>query len=273
MEFRQHIEAIFQSANIPSDIASLLLTDACMDMYRQAMVHPSVDARTNYELLEFLGDSVVNNCIVYYMSRRCAKIAAARGTDIAVKVLARLKINLTSKRQLAQLATMLRFLPYIQAEPAFKEANETKLCEDTFEAFFGALALCADGAAGVGAGYACAYAIIKTLFDHLEVDVSYESLFDARTRLKEVFDVHRHMGHVVFKTEMMDGMVVARAFLESPGTERVLLGTGTAPAKNDAVAHASEQALHNLKFVYNISRDVPESYRNLQMLVAPPSQT
>lgn len=262
--FKSRVADILKLASVPPELHAHFMEKPQLDLLGQALTHPSADIVHNYELLEFLGDATVNTAIVYYMARRFDNIAHTRSVSVAVKVLARLKINMTSKRSLAQLANMLALFPFVSAEAAFKENHATKLAEDTFEAFAGAMTLIADNFVAVGAGYACVYRLVEALFGRIDIDLSYESLFDARTRLKEIGDVHRELGAIVIKTTPSGHGMVARAYLKPHGTEpRVLLGEGEALGKGDAIQTASAQAIHTLRFTYGVYREPAQDYMDL----------
>lgn len=93
----------------------------------------------NYELLEFLGDSVLNSVITWYLY----EIFKEDGSE---HIMTRLKIRLIKREQLAKFACWLGFQKYILIS-SYLESLESKgqgrhnpaLQEDVFEAFLGAI--------------------------------------------------------------------------------------------------------------------------------------
>lgn len=94
VRFAEFVRGILNRATLKPQTLQILLTEESLRTYGVAFTHISADPENNYEYLEFLGDSILNTAIVWYMSRRFSDLQGPR----AVKYLARLKINLTSKK-------------------------------------------------------------------------------------------------------------------------------------------------------------------------------
>jgi len=104
------------------------------NLFSQIFTHPSI-SEENYEYYEFLGDLVVNKSIGQYLTRRFPQLRCPQG----VRVLTRLKINLVSKKVLAEFAESLGFWDYISATQEYRMTKKKPMLEDCFEAFMGAL--------------------------------------------------------------------------------------------------------------------------------------
>ena len=89
INFENMLRNILKKGKLKKDYIDLIIKNG-MPLYSQAFTHPTADENNNYEPLEFLGDSIVNCVIVWYLSRRFPQLNCQDG----VKILARL--NFTS---------------------------------------------------------------------------------------------------------------------------------------------------------------------------------
>lgn len=271
-QFKNMLRTILKRGALADGMIDQLLDDEGIKMYSTAFTHPTADTQNNYEYMEFLGDSMVNTAIVWYISRRFRHLQGVNG----VKVLARLKINLVSKKSFADCAKKLNIWDYISCSDTTRKTIKKKVLEDVFEAFFGATTLLMDSKVCMSSGYAVVYAIIESLFDEMHISLKYEDLFDARTRIKEIFDCNRHLGELVYTTdkEMVapvpnSGGITSAVFTtrvslvpHGPTPRPVFLGKGTGNTKVDSVQVASEAGIHVLKTM-GIQTIVKPEYLNL----------
>jgi ribonuclease III len=126
-----------------------------LDVYRKAMVHRSYCTRKNEnfingntqcpdgclplqeesnERLEFLGDAVINLVVAKYLFERYP--------DENEGFLTKLRTKLVNGTMLAQLCRLLNITPYIMISKQIEEGGgrcNTKVLEDVFEAFVGAM--------------------------------------------------------------------------------------------------------------------------------------
>jgi dsRNA-specific ribonuclease len=260
-----------------------LLTDAdSMELYGKAFTAPSADAKNNYEFLEILGDATLNNSIVYYVSRRFPQLNCPEG----VKVVARLKINLVSKETFFNIAKDLGFFPFISATEENKGTKMKGLCEDSFEAFFGATVTLLDRKIRMGVGYAIAYTIIASILDEVDISLKYEDLFDAKTRLKELADWNKQFFPITVERrhtkggQWVHGPVPSLKYVEiqtdesgykTYAAQRAIpdyqgnlvhyetIGQGSGAKKATAEQAAAQNALINLKRM-GIEKPTPETY-------------
>jgi dsRNA-specific ribonuclease len=169
----------------------ILINRDNMKVYQSVFTHMSVDELQNYEFYEILGDVTLNKAIVWYLKDRFPKLQNAAG----VKIIARLRINLVSKKHFGYLAEKLGFLEFIRADADIKSQKQTSLLEDVFEAFFGATEFLLDTILGNGSGYGICFRIVKAILDQEFISLRYEDLYDPITRLKETFDYYRSNGN------------------------------------------------------------------------------
>ena len=247
--FKNLIVTILKRGQVSPEIIRVLTDDESMKLYSVAFTHVSMDIENNYEYLEFLGDSVVNTAIVWYISRRFKHLSGSKG----VKILARLKINLVSKKNFAACGQRLNLWDYISCSDTIRATCKRKVLEDVFEAFFGATTYLMDNKVYYCSGYAIVYSILSNIFDELELSLKYEDLFDARTRIKELFDANKAIGTLVYDVDKdpQTNIFTIQAFLvkmqHGPNPTRIFLGQGSANSKADATQVASQYAINMLR--------------------------
>jgi dsRNA-specific ribonuclease len=133
-KFTKFIQNLLARSNLKRKYIEKLTEPESLQLYSDAFTHISIDPDRNYEYLEILGDVTCNKSIVWYIKERFPQLQNSDG----VKVIARLRINLVSKKNFACLAEKLGFIDYISCETEIKEQKGKSLLEDVFEAFFGA---------------------------------------------------------------------------------------------------------------------------------------
>jgi dsRNA-specific ribonuclease len=255
VEFKDLIRKVLQKGKIKSKYIDELLSDSNMRIYSVIFTDKTADPLNNYEYYETLGDSTANNCIVWYLSRRFPQIFGAK----CVKILARLKINYVSKNTFSSIAQTLNFWKFIAASETERSTKMKPLLENVFEGFFGATQLILDNRFGIGTGYAICYNIIKNIYDDIPISLRYEDLFDAKTRLKELFDsdkIKSTIGPLVYENvrtpENMNETVI-----KAGGN---IIGKGVSALKTNAEQIASDSALKHLASK-GIFKSVPEEYK------------
>jgi dsRNA-specific ribonuclease len=266
-EFRSFIANLIVPCGLDSLQREILLDAASLELYTKAFTHVSYDAYNHYEVYEQLGDITVNKFLVWYFHHRLAHHGALFHSTLGVKIVARLRIKYGSKQQLSDLAERLGFWPYIRITESVSQGKRLSILEDVFEAFIGVTEFLIDSRLMVGLGYIVCYRILQSLFDPMTIDISYEQLFDAKTRLKELFDVYRdQLGSLQYEYEKQNttGHAWVQITRIPPGTqEKVLICTAT-HAINKALAEqqASEDALKILSR-QGYTRDIPLEYRQM----------
>lgn len=164
-----------------------------LTLLRQAFIHKS-RGKTNYELLEFEGDVVVNLAVVEYIRNRYPHITNIDWNN-------RVKSNLISKRVLSQIAIENHFGEYVIYGDKMKELinnndeeilleNSTYLgmYEDTVEALCGAITRILNNHTVIGVGYKACYNLISSFLNEIEIGTTYEEIYDPVSRLKLLFD-------------------------------------------------------------------------------------
>lgn len=168
------------------------------NLVRQAFIHKSL-GMVNYELLEFEGDVVLNMSAVQYLRMKFPKI-------INVAWNTRLKHTLISSKVLADIAIKNGFTKFISSSkelyeeiskyPDKKDSTEfMAMNEDTVEALCGAITRIINNNApksvASGISYQACYNMISSFLDEIKISIKYEDVFDAKSRLKALFDIQQ----------------------------------------------------------------------------------
>jgi dsRNA-specific ribonuclease len=260
-EFKMHIESILKKGNMKQKYIEFLTSETSMEAYSAAYTSELVDEVNNYQVMEQLGDLSGNKFIVWYIYSRFPQLKCAEG----VKVAARLRINYGSKNSFCQIAEGLGCWKFITATKDLRQRKKKPLLEDVFEAFLGTTESLIDAEYRTGVGYACVYKILKSIFDDMDISLKYESLYDGKTRLKELFDIHSdRLGPLVYE-EQKDELLTTSFVYRLDGAKyqtrpdgsvnmskisgqyrKVMIGKGSAALKADAQQAAACDALKNL---------------------------
>lgn len=261
-EFKSHIISILNRGNLKQKYIDILTTPENIEVYASAYTSELVDEVNNYQTLEQKGDLSGNKFIVDYIYDRFPQLNCAEG----VKVAARLRINYGSKNSFCKIADSLGCWKFITATNDLRQRKKKPLLEDVFEAFLGATETIINNEFMIGVGYACIYKILKSIFDEMKISLLYEDLYDAKTRLKELFDIHSdRLGALLYedsKEDLLTTSIIyrldgARFQTRPDGTvnmnsapigpyRKVVIGKGTAASKADSQQSAASDALKRL---------------------------
>lgn len=271
-KFRTLISGVLKKGGLRKKYRTILLSPKSMEKYGSAFTHEMVDENYNYQVYEQLGDLSGNKFIVWYIYKRFPQLKCKEG----VKVAARLRINYGSKNSFYKIAEELGFWDFISATHELRQRKKKSLLEDVFEAFLGVTELILDDEVIPdqelpSVGYVSVYKILKSIFDEMDISLKYEDLYDSKTRLKELFDIHvDKLGPLVYeehKEELPNGNVITHStvyrlsggqYAQRPdGTvnmkkivgryQKVKIGEGSAALKSDAQQMAATDAIENLR--------------------------
>jgi len=276
--FKSFLKKILQAIgpHLWEKLESILLDESSLQLYQKAFTHVSFDSVNNYEVYEQLGDITVNKFLVWYFHNRftTANGVGLFNSPLGVKVVARLRIKYGSKQFLSDLADQLGFWEYARVGEVVSIGKRMSILEDIFEAFIGVTEFIIDrrfqnGSQTVGMGYMCCYKILQQFFDSIGIDVSYEALFDAKTRCKELFDLYKEdLGNLVYEYEKQGQHSIVQIYRQTP-SQKIFICSSSSPV-NKALAEqqASEEALIVLNR-QGFTKEIPNEYRQLlgQLLV------
>jgi dsRNA-specific ribonuclease len=258
-EFRTLIRSLLVRGKLVPKYIDQLMTEKSMEEYSKAFTAESADPENNSEVYEQLGDVTANKFIVWYMYKRFPQLMCTEG----VKVVARLRINYGAKQSFYNIANNLGFWKFISASDEDRSRKMKPLLEDSLEAFIGVTEYLLDTNFRQGVGNAIVYDILANIFDEMPISLEYEDLYDAKTRLKELFDYYgAEMGKIEYRETKLDMIMKSQVYQvvgNGPQTKYIPLGEGTASLKADAQQRAAENALKYLKS-HGYTKPVPEVY-------------
>lgn len=165
---------------------------ASWTIMEQAFTHKSLGVESNYELLEFEGDVELNLAVVIWIRETYPDI-------VNVGWLTKIKHKLIGKHALATAASQNGFTQHIKFHPALHaiiaaysdpmdNSDYEDMHEDTVEALCGAIVRILNTHTTRGVGHVAVCNLIKSFLDNADVSVTYEDIYDPKTRMKEVFD-------------------------------------------------------------------------------------
>lgn len=188
--FSTFIKSLLSTFNLEPKILEYLTSADGIEVYRAAFTHPSAlensenSEAIDYEFYEQLGDVTISKFIVTY----CYQTFPLLRNKDGVKIVARIRIKYASKTFLADLSERLGFWEHIRISKTVETSlNRLHILEDVFEAFIGATEIIVDNFMP-SLGYICCYSILSTLYKLVPIIITYNNLFDAKTRLKELCD-------------------------------------------------------------------------------------
>ena len=257
-DFKSVILSVITKGNLKLQYTQWLMSDESLKIFNDVFTSNTANVLENYEVYEQLGDITVKKFIVWYMYKRFPQLNCAQG----VKIVARLRINYCSKQSFAQIAESLGFWSFITASEEERNHNKKPLLEDTLEAFFGAVEFIIDKHTLTGVGYAVVFDILETIFNNLHISLKYEDLYDAKTRLKELFDFSGDkLGTIKYEDDrnLDEKITLSCIYQITPQNNKVKIGEGSASLKADAQQRAAHKAILFLKN-QGYTKPVPEVY-------------
>ena len=260
MNFSEFIKNLIYGFRLDSEFSSVLVDSYSLRLYQKAFTHSSFSVSNNYEVYEQLGDITLNKFLVWYFHERFPDF----NNTFGVKIVARLRIKYGSKQFLSELAEKLGFWEWIRHHENLNSVGKRlSLLEDVFESFIGVTEFILDHRYSSGVGYIVCRKILKNIFDPIPIDIHYNSLFDAKTRLKELFDLKKDtLGVLKYeyqRNEEGSKIDIFRVLEET----RIFISSGISTInKSEAEQKASEQALYILA-EQGFCKDIPNEYKNL----------
>jgi dsRNA-specific ribonuclease len=228
-----------------------------VSMYKEAFNY------NDYQVYEQIGDSIIGQFIITYSYRKFPFLNNKEG----VKIVARIRIKYTSSQFLARLAHDLSYFKYIVAPDmdTLSEIKKQALLEDVFEAVIGLTNVLVDKEFGAGTGYIVCYAILTTLYNTVNIDITYENLFDSKTRLKELCDVHKNRISVQWNFEKLDNNMISVVLSCTIDNQKYTLSS-ISRTKIDAEQEAASNALDLLKKI-DIVKTEPEIFTQIRCIL------
>lgn len=285
--FKEFIASLLRRGRVNEKHIEMMLTEENMKKALTAFTHKSIDTVENYEQYEFFGDPIVNEFVPFYIRQRWPRMKS-------VKWLTKVKHNLISKKYLALLSRRQGLEDYIRVAPElqtkkgkpFLVADAKKMLEsarfgelsgqmsvvayvsileDVMEAFFGWLVeVVEDSGMSHGIAIQISHNILRSFFDNEEISIKYEDVFDAISRLKELYE-SKSRGYrwpndkAYFITQLEDDKFKVDVYGWPKGDKKVTdenkvkLATVTGFDKDDVKQKAAAAALQALDRTYHIT--------------------
>lgn len=255
--FQKMIVGLLKRGNLNEKHIKLFTNKKSMDVFDQAFTAESANPNRNYEMFEQLGDVTANKFIVWYMYRRFPQLRQTAG----VKVVARLRINYGARQSFSQIGDKLGFWDFVSASEEDRGRKKKDLLEDCVESIIGATELIMDDEFRPGIGQAVVYDILSNIFDEIPISLKYEDLYDAKTRLKEIFDYHKDTIGKLKYTNTRDsesGLFTANAWRSVNGKD-IKIGYGSATKLKDSEQRAAENGLNTVNRS-GFTKPIPPEY-------------
>ena len=272
-EFQSFIISLTDQWNVPPVLRQIMTSTDAIAIYKIAFTHSTASEgvnidtsmlypRTgNYEAYEQIGDSIIKTFMATYFYRRFPKLWL---NNSGVKIVARLMIKYGSKEILAEIAEKYGFWKHIQTiADVTSYQRRASILEDVFEAFIGATSILFDHFyQKIGTGYIASYTILELLFNQIEIPITYDSLFDAKTRLKELVDYYKEkIGQINYNYDREEQTITV-SIIQTLNNEQRIIGAAQANLKAKAEQLASEQALTFLK-LNGYDKKIQKEYNEL----------
>ena len=218
---------------------SLSIKAKNIEYYLVALTHSSANAdrsytHSDYERLEFLGDSVVS-----FVS---ADLIYKLHPEMDQGLMSKLRSYLVCSKSLANYSRSMNLQDYVTVGNSVSKEqllNSDKILEDVFESFVGAIYL--------DLGLEVAYKFVESyLYDDIE-NTGIDALIDPKTRLQE--DIQAEFrDSVKYKVIDEQGPPHDRTFTVQVSFNDVVLGTGVGKSKKAAEEAAAKDALSKRVF-------------------------
>jgi ribonuclease-3 len=206
---------------------------------QRALVHSSFafergKAAEHNEILEFLGDAVLDLLVGHLLTRRYPEL---REGDLT-----RLRAALVNETHLARLAREIDLGVYLclgKGEEATQGRAKPSILASAFEAVFGAVF--EDG------GFAAAQTLAEALFTPgLDEERQQFLIGDSKSQLQEALQ-EKYNEQPLYRLEKEDGPAHLRQYTVSVLFHGQVLGTGEAGSKKEAEKKAATESLERLR--------------------------
>lgn len=211
-QFTKIIRGILRRGRVSEKSIIEFTGEAEMILFRYAFIHRSSEINDDngnmYEMFKFVGDTLVDASVVAYIGTLYPNLVGEMWTT-------RIKHRLVSDRNLANFIENVGLVPFIIYGEEIKESmikfpdnsknkKWIKMLDHIFRAFLGALTFVIDSKKAKGTGFAVVYNVVTSFFQTVHIELSYENLFDAKTRIKSLYDGLKWNFPRSFKSTVVD---------------------------------------------------------------------
>ena len=265
-DFKNLITSLLKKGKLKDKYIEILTNENSMKQYGFAFTAESrVHPEENYERYEQIGDAGAGHFMASYFFRRFPQLECSAGN----KVVSRLRINYGAKKSFSNIASELGFWEFITCpedgnlpKRKYRKSHMKDLLEDVFEAFIGCTEHLLDKEFRQGVGYAIIYDILSNFFDKISISLEYEDLVDAKSRLKETFDlkwIAGELGKLVYvniiqATATEDGKIktmhLCKIYRAPTGVSTSIPKIGDEDIRHPWIFNHEENRYHNPKWVF-----------------------
>lgn len=262
-EFKNYMVNIFKYAGVKKSSIKEFTSSEYLFDYWLCFIDPSYNSISNNRMYKMLGITTIDLSVIEYIGKKFSHI---RSEDW----LTRIKHSVVSKQIFLKLAIKLKFGKYIKYGKFVKEHIEKhgttlidnkiyiQLLKGTFKALLGSIVHIIDKKREIGVGYTVASRIISYFLEGENISSEYKDIYDAKTRLKELYDTlgwNFKRDFVENRTE--SGFTIMVYGYPSGNRKRyiqnkVLLATVSGSDKKVASQQAAQNALDKLEKYYGI---------------------
>jgi hypothetical protein len=191
MQLVTFLKNFIKRGDVSDEWCEKLTEGPCLDVFKIAVTHESANPVNNYEQLEFFGDTILNQAIVWWIKSRHPKI-------VNLEWLTKIKHLLISTRFVRRIGALLELDKVIVYNKnvfsvASLDSHEfSKMVEDVVEALLGAVC---ENFINLGfehgVGVQVCQNIVWSILDEINIPITYESIWDPNVIVKEMFDSQR----------------------------------------------------------------------------------
>jgi dsRNA-specific ribonuclease len=161
------------------------LTEKSLKVFLRAFTSITVDPEENYERLEYIGDKMIASAVSLYLYQNFRNFDEEALTDYFR--------YLTANNFYLKISRNLRLSEFIRISNCAKKISKTKVEEDIFESFVGALIEVSEDIEK-GLSFKIVYSFISYVFSIFPPPEDIEEAFDKKTAVIQIFGRFKSLG-------------------------------------------------------------------------------
>ena len=186
-QIKNCIGLLLKAALIKKKYINVLLSPKSLSYLSTAFTDISDNNENNLAFLHSLGSVTMNQTFVSYLVETYPTYTSAQITNMKKNFFKDYPIN-----KIAEYAMTIGVDKLIIYNSLKIKVLTTKIIQNVFEATFAAIEIVLDHKYKRGMGFIVCYRLLSMILDDEDINISYEKIVDARTRLKETFDLYKN---------------------------------------------------------------------------------
>ena len=255
IDFPDFVKGLLKDhSGLNTETIDILTDETGLPVFKRAFTSKMVSPFDNYEQLEFIGDTIMNDAVALFIFNKYE--------NYTVEWLTYIKHSIISSLGLSKMADFLGFWAYISKNI---RQDRDKLLEDVLEAFVGALRQVVESKASVlcgenppfGLGTLITHQFIWSVLEEMEkknpdfISDSWEKVKDPKTRVIQIMAQYKlGSDEQKFKTSLLNNKrwvsTLSFSNIQYPTLSKVLTSKPSV-SKRDAEYDVSRQAIAFLK--------------------------